>query len=426
MPTAHGCGYADGADTPALDTPALDTPAAQGAFGMSLRAPVFVFPYAISRYNTGTRSKQKMEHNGHTWDDGAGQHDVAIIGAGPIGIELAACLKTAGVDYIHFDAGQIGHTLTWWPRNTPFFSTTERLAIAGVPIPNNNQQRITGEEYLAYLRAVIEQYDLAFNSYEPVVSLQAGAGGWRLVTRPLAGERRYTARSVVVAVGDMQFPNRLDIPGEDLPHVSHYFRDPHDYFRRRLLIVGGKNSAAEAALRCWRAGADVTISYRRPQFDGQRIKHWLLPDLEAQIEAGAIGFLPETLPLEITPSHVVLAPIRDGQPAGGAPILHATDFVLLNTGFRGDQSLLEQAGVELHGPNRVPLFNPETMESNVAGLYLAGTVAAGIQQRYTLFIENCHEHAGRITAALTGSWPERLGGPTSRNVQLAFERIEAN
>ena len=127
-------------------------------------------------------------------------------------------------------------------------------------------------------------------------------------------------------------------PGENLPHVSHYFRDPHDYFRRRLLIVGGKNSAAEAALRCWRAGAAVTISYRRPHFDQQRIKHWLLPDLEAQIEAGAIGFLPETLPVEITPRHVVLAPTRGGLSVDGAAILHATDFVLLNTGFHGVQT----------------------------------------------------------------------------------------
>lgn len=367
-----------------------------------------------------------MERDGREWSGDGGRYDVAIIGAGPIGIELAACLKLAGVDYVQFDARQIGHTLSWWPRNTPFFSTTERLAIAGVPIPNNNQQRITGEEYLAYLRAVIEQYDLAINTYEPVASLARGVSGWQLVTQPLAGERHYGARSVVIAVGDMHEPNRLAIPGEDLPHVSHYFRDPHDYFRRRLLIVGGKNSAAEAALRCWRAGADVTISYRRPHFDAQRIKHWLLPDLQAQIEAGTIGFLPATLPVEITTRHVVLAPRRDGVAGDGSPLLHPTDFVLLNTGFRGDQRLLEQAGVQLRGANRVPAFDPETMETNVPRLYLAGTVAAGVQQRYTLFIENCHEHAGKITAALTGKWPERLGSPAARNYHLAFERIQAN
>jgi thioredoxin reductase (NADPH) len=380
-------------------------------------------------------------------------YDVAIIGAGPIGLELAACLKRAGVDYIHFDSHQIGYTLTWWPRNTNFFSTTERLAIAGVPIQNNHQQRITGEEYLAYLRAVVEQFDLKINTYEQVIaikragdfatagtesmqgnrvdsfsvaSVRSVANAFVLTTRRLAGERLYSVRQVVLAVGDMHWPNRLYIPGEDLPHVSHYFRDPHDYFRRRLLIVGGKNSAAEAALRCWRAGARVTVSYRRAQLDQQRVKHWLLPDIEAQFEAGTIGFLPETTPVEITPTHVVLMPTPNGRLNGGAPIKHETDFVLLNTGFRGDQSLLEMAGVELRGENRVPLFDAATMETNVPGVYLAGTVAAGIQQRYTLFIENCHEHAGRIVQAITGRWPEQLGDAASRNYNLSFEQIEAN
>lgn len=348
-------------------------------------------------------------------------YEVAIVGAGPIGVELAVCLARAGVPYLHLDAGQIGHTITWWPRNTTFFSTTERLAIAGVPVPSGHQGRITGEEYLAYLRAVVEQFDLRVNSYEPVAAIEGAAGRFTITTRPLAGERRYRARRVVLAIGDMHWPNKLGIPGEDLPHVSHYFRDPHDYFRRRLLIVGGKNSAAEAALRCWRAGAQVTLSYRGARLDDRRVKHWLLPDLEAQFEAGTIGFLPATAPVAITPTHVQLAPV-----AGGAPILHETDFVLLATGFRGDQSLLGQLGVELRGENRVPSFDPETMETNVPGVYLAGTVAAGVQQRYTLFIENCHEHVGRIARAVTGSWPAALGDVPARTYGLAFERFEAN
>lgn len=349
-------------------------------------------------------------------------YEVAIIGAGPIGIELAVCLRRAGVRYIHFDARQIGYTMTWWPRNTNFFSTTERLAIAGVPIPNNHQQRITGEDYLAYLRAVVEQFDLPLHTYEPVTALVPAGDGFALTTRPIQGERSYRARRVVLAIGDMEQPLRLNIPGEDLPHVAHYFRDPHDYFRRRLLIVGGKNSAAEAALRCWRAGAQVTISYRRPQFDSNRVKHWILPDLLAQIEAGTIRFLPATVPVAITPAHVVLAPAT----GDGPMIEHETDFVLLNTGFRGDQTLLERAGVELRGENRVPAFDPETMETNVPGLFVAGTVAAGIQQRYTLFIENCHDHAGKIARAITGRWPAALGNAAGRNYELAFEHIQAN
>ncbi|HHW86939.1 MAG TPA: NAD(P)-binding domain-containing protein [Chloroflexi bacterium] len=362
--------------------------------------------------------------DGKVYDDEV--YEVAIIGAGPIGIELAVCLKRAGVNVLHLDAGQIGHTLTWWPRNTSFFSTTERLAIAGIPLQNNHQQRITGEEYLAYLRSVVEQFDLHIQTHEPVTALARLGEIFQITTQPQTGPRIYQAQRVVLAIGDMHFPHRLNIPGEELPHVSHYFRDPHDYFRKRLLIVGGKNSAVEAALRCWRVGAQVTISYRRAWFDEQRVKHWLLPDLQAQIEAGAIRFLPATAPVAITPSHVVLAPMRDGQLVVDETIHHATDFVLLATGFRGDQSLLEMVGVQLEGENRVPVYNPATMETNVPGVYLAGTVAAGVQQRYVLFIENSHEHAGKITQAITGRWPVALGDARGRNYTLSLAQIQAN
>lgn len=351
--------------------------------------------------------------------------EVAIIGAGPIGLEMAAVLKRLGVDYLHFDAHQIGYTLSWWPRQTYFFSTTERIEIAGIPLPNTTQQRATGEEYLAYLRSVVEQLDLQVNTYEPVVNIQPGDGGFLLTTLPQTGERRYSCRKLILAIGDMHTPKRLDIPGEDLPHVSHYFEDPHKYFRKRLLIVGGRNSAAEAALRCWRAGSRVSISYRRAEFDADVVKHWILPDLKTQIELGTIRFYPETAPIEITPEHVLLEKLKDLEPSGERFSVPA-DFVLLNTGFVQDPCLFEMAGVNLAGEERVPEYNPETMETNVPGLYVAGTAAAGSQVRYKLFLENTHVHVGKIALALTGRWPERLGTIAERQYEPPYEKIQDN
>ncbi|GAB4433726.1 MAG: NAD(P)-binding domain-containing protein [Anaerolineae bacterium] len=349
-------------------------------------------------------------------------YDIAIIGAGPIGLELAVALKRIGGQrVIQFDAKQIGYTMSWWPRNTNFFSTSERVAIAGVPIQNGHQGRITGEEYLAYLRGIVEQFDLRVNSYEKVTAIEANGDGFTLRTETLRGRQSYRARRVVLAKGDMDCPNRLGIPGEDLPHVTHYFNDPHDYFRRRLLVVGGKNSAVEAALRCWRAGAEVAISYRQATFS-ERVKDHIRPDVLAQIENGTIKFYPETVPVEITPQHVVLQSVVDG-----SRVEHPTDFVLLATGFRADMSLYEMAGVLLEGPRRVPWVNPKTMESNVPGLYLAGTTTAGqAQDRYRVFIENSHEHVAKIVQHITGVWPEQLGTIPARNYELALKDFEAN
>lgn len=353
--------------------------------------------------------------------------DIAIVGAGPIGIELAVCLKAACVDYVHLEAQQIGHTMSWWPRDTTFFSTTERIEIAGVPLQNTAQGRTTGEEYLAYLRSIVEQFDLQVNTYEPVVGIERTEGGFLLQTQPQTGLRAYVARNVVLASGDMHRPHRLRIPGEDLPHVSHYFRDVHPYFRRRLLIVGGRNSAAEAALRCWRAGAQVALSYRRAAFDERLVKHWILPDLQAQIDNGMIAFHPLTAPLEITPSHVTLARLDEQGCPTGETIRQPADFVLLLTGFEADMTLFQQAGVTLEGPSQAPRYDPATMETDVPGLYVAGTAAAGQrQEKYTVFIENSHVHVGRIVQALTGRWPARLGTIPSRQYELALKDFAAN
>ncbi len=336
------------------------------------------------------------------------QTEVAIVGGGPIGLELAAALQEVGTDYILFETQQIGHTVSTWPRHTHFFSTAERIAIAGVPIPFADHAHITGEQYLAYLRAVIQQLNLEINAYERVITLQKGEGSFRLATETRTGEKAYQAQHVVLAVGDMGAVNRLDIPGEDLPHVTHLLDDPHRMFHQRLLVVGGGNSALEFAARCWRAGARVTLSYRRAKFNPLFVKSALLEDFRTLKREEKIRFLPRTIPVEIGPRYVTLAPTRRGSPTDGERTQHRADFVLLCTGYQADLNLFEQAGVTLEGPGPRPVFDPETMETDVPGLYVAGTAANGNQSRHKLFIETTHHHVTKIVEHISGEQPTKV------------------
>jgi thioredoxin reductase (NADPH) len=326
--------------------------------------------------------------------------DVLIIGAGPIGIELAVALKRAGVDYLHLEAGQIGQTILWYPRQVRFFSSPERIGIAGIPLQTADQTKATREEYLAYLRSVVQHYELRINTHERVVDLRRDHDGF--IVESLHGDdrQRYRARRVVLAIGDMHRPNRLHIAGENLPHVSHYFDEPHLYFQKKLLIVGGRNSAVEAAIRCFRAGAHVTLSYRRDSFDEKIIKYWLLPEIKWLIKKGGIHFLPGTQPVHITSTQVHLAKAPDS--AAGQDAVVDADFVLLLTGYQMDSTLFKQVGANLAGINESPELDEATMESNIPGLYVAGTAAAGTQINFRLFIENCHSHVEKIAAAITG------------------------
>jgi thioredoxin reductase (NADPH) len=333
-------------------------------------------------------------------NDTAWQTDVVVIGAGPVGLEVAVALKQAGFEYLQFEAGQIGHTISWWPRNTRFFSSPERIGIAGVPLQTIDQEHATGEQYLAYLRSIVMQFDLKVNTYEAVERIEHWKEGFRVHTQHRLGNRSYTCRSVVLATGGLGEPNRLNIAGEELPHVTHYFDDPHRYFQQRVLVVGGRNSALEAALRCWRAGADVTLSYRHPDFARASVKNFLLDDIDTRIRMGQILFLPATLPVEITPQDVTLAPTADGRPVGGERICVPADFVILATGFSADMRLYEMMGVQLTGPERAPVFNVDTMETNVPGLYVAGTAAGGTQKKFTLFIETSHQDIPKIIKSL--------------------------
>ncbi len=359
--------------------------------------------------------------------------EVAIIGGGPIGIELAISLERLGVPYILFEAKQIGDAFSMWPPNTHFFSTPEHVALAGVPVHNLDQQSITGEQYLAYLRMLVEMFDLNLQAYEGVTAVippdhrgNKGCDNFLLKTSHRTGERSYHACHVVMASGGMDGPRLLDIPGEDLPHVSHYFAGPHPYFRQRVLIVGGRNSAVEAALRCWRVGAQVTISYRNAEFEWDRIKPHLGMDMGDRIRKGEITVLPSTLPVKITPSAVRLAHTDDGITPSDEFVEYEADFVLLATGFVADMSLLRNAGAILDIETEAPVFNEETMETNVLGLYVAGTVAGGTQSKFVHFISTTHDHVAKIVIAITGQQPGALGTIAARNNAVTWDEVKAN
>ncbi|MDQ3284064.1 MAG: NAD(P)-binding domain-containing protein [Acidobacteriota bacterium] len=317
---------------------------------------------------------------------------VAIIGAGPIGVELAVALKRANVDYLHFDAAQIGATMQWYPLQMLFHSSADRLAIAGVPIQVPDQQKPNREEFLAYLRSVVQQFDLQIRTFERVHDARRRDDGtFELHTTAVDGQHVYHVKNVVVAVGAMHKPKLLGIPGEELPHVSHYFHDPHTYFAKDLLILGGRNSAIEAAVRCQRAGARVTISYRREDFTEKSIKFWLLPEIRAMIRDGRVRFLPNTTAIEIRRGTVLL------DPTGEVP----ADFVLALTGYQQDTTVFEQLGVDLQGEDCRPRYDETTMETNVRGVFVAGTAIAGSpKERVTIIVEDCHVHVDRIANAL--------------------------
>ncbi len=337
--------------------------------------------------------------------------EVALIGAGPIGLEMAVGLQRAGIPYVHFDARQIGYTISWFAPQTRFFSSNERIAIAGVPLETPDQSKSTREDYLNYLRTVMRLFDLKVNTYEPVIGIEPHDGGFRLTTRPAGGERRYQARRLILATGGTDRPRRLNVPGEDLPHVSHYFRDPHIYFGRELLIVGGRNSAVEAALRCHHAGARVSLSYRRDALDATSIKYWLMPEIRGLIETGRMKAWFNTMPEQITASQVILRSTSDA----AAPRIEApADFVLAMIGYEADLSLLRIAGVELRGDCQFPIYDERTMQTSTPGVYVAGTAIGGTQDKYTVFIENCHVHVDRILAALTGAAPPPPPEPLAR------------
>ena len=329
--------------------------------------------------------------------------DVCLIGAGPVGLELAAALKRESIDYLHFEAGQVGQTMTWWAPATRWFSSNERISLAGIPLITADQSKATREEYLAYLRQIVGAFDLAIRTFEPAADIQRlDDGGFVLTTQSRQGPRQTRCRRIILATGGTDFPRTLRIPGEDLPHVDGYLREPHRYFGRKVLILGGRNSAVEAALRCFHAGADVTLSYRRPELPEASIKYWLLPEIRSLMKAGRIEAHFSMIATKITATHVTLARCGEDFVATGETLDVQADDVLKLVGYEQDKRLLKRAGIELTGEQQMPVFDERTMQTNVPGIYVAGTAVGGTQQRFRTFLENCHVHVPRIVNHLLG------------------------
>ena len=330
------------------------------------------------------------------------QSEVLIIGAGPVGIGVAWHLQQAQIETLHVDAGSIGHTIARsFPPSTRFFSSPERLAIAGVDIPLHAQEKLTGEAYLAYLRSVVVTRNLPIRTFCRVVSAKRiDGGGYRVgMSEPSGRSWEVEVKRVVLASGGTDRPRQLGIPGEDLPHVHNSLGDPHRFFQRRVLVVGGRNSAIESALRCWRVHADVAISYRGEDIH-ERVKYWLRPEVVSLIKEGRIKAFMPTRVHEILPDRVVLEQLDSGETID-VPV----DDVILQIGYEQDGTLFRLFGISTEGEPESPVHNPDTLETDIPCVYVAGTATAGTQYRFAAYIETSHDHGPRIAAALTGAPP---------------------
>ena len=355
--------------------------------------------------------------------------DVLIVGAGPSGLAAAIAARAHGLDYQVIEKGVLVNSIHRFPAHMVFFTTPELLEIGGLPFVSP-YDKPTRAEALRYYRKVVDAHDLqiAFDERVAAVARDEGEGIFEVETHSSKGVRRVRlARHVVFAIGYYDHPVPLGIPGEDLPHVSHYFGDPHVHYRQRVVIVGGGNSAAEAALLLYRSGAHVTLVHRHPALK-RTIKYWVRPDIENRIKEGSIAARFRSTVTEIRPASVIVhaAPEStvaddeagrqrelfadaDASHAPATPLAApeaptapteeiAADAVYLLTGYRADSDLLCRAGIRLTD-REAPVFDPDTFETNVPNLFVAGGAIAG-KDTGTIFIENGRFHGERIVEVI--------------------------
>ncbi|NUY81313.1 YpdA family putative bacillithiol disulfide reductase [Flavobacterium sp. MAH-1] len=310
-------------------------------------------------------------------------YDLIIVGGGPIGMACAIAAKKANLKTLILEKGALVNSLFNYPLYMTFFSTAERLEIGGIPF-NCLAPKPGRQEALEYYRNIQRYFDLDIRLFEKVESIAKTDDLFDVISE----KEKYTAKNVVIATGFYDIPIYMGIPGEQLPKVSHYFKEAHEFAFRKVLVVGANNSSVDAALECWRKGAQVTMVIRKGEIS-PRVKYWVKPDAENRIAEGNIKAHFNSCVTEIRESEVEIEN-ADGK------FTVENDFVLALTGYRPDFDFLEKTGIELSKDELlIPKHDPETMETNIPGLYLAGVVCGGMET-HKWFIENSRIHADMI------------------------------
>ncbi len=330
--------------------------------------------------------------------------DVLVVGGGPTGLACAIEALRAGLETLVIEKGCLVNSLFNYPPGMTFFTTRERLEIGDIPFSSVNLKP-TRTEALEYYRRVAEHYRVPIRYHERVVAVRGHDGAFEVETQTASSQAaRYGARKVILATGYYDIPNRMGIPGEDLPKVAHYYGEAHAFFQQKVAVIGGANSAAIAALDLFRHGAEVTLIHREPELS-RHIKYWIRPDIENRIKEGSIRALYSSAVKEIAPRWICVE-----TPTGKVQL--ENDFVFALTGYHPDFAFLESVGVQIDSKTSRPQSNPKTLESNVPGVYLAGVILSG---RHTneIFIENGRFHGQQIIADVKKRLAKNLGAGES-------------
>ncbi|WP_010530839.1 YpdA family putative bacillithiol disulfide reductase [Lentibacillus jeotgali] len=316
-----------------------------------------------------------------------------IVGGGPCGMSCAITLQENGINPLVIEKENVVNTIYNFPTHQTFFSSSDKLEIGEVAFITEKQKPVRNQA-LSYYREVASRKNLRINSFEKVISINAsGKNSFALETQKENGEKQvYTAGNVIIATGYYDQPNMMNTPGEDLPKVMHYFKEAHPFFNKNVVVIGGKNSAVDTTLELNKAGANITVLYRGDEYS-KSIKPWILPEFDSLVRKEIVQMEFNAHIKEITADKVIYT-------AGNETKEIENDYVFAMTGYKPDFQLLKQTGVRVDESSGRPFFDPETMETNIPGVYVAGVVAAGYNNN-EIFIENGRFHGGKIAEAIT-------------------------